>query len=169
MSSVATEPTKANEHGTASKYSEMQLVTFTLGQEEYGVDINKVREIIRLVEITKVPKAPAFVEGLINLRGSVVPIVDLRKRFDIPSAEDRNKMRIMVVDVNQKTIGIVVDSVSEVLLLAGENIQDVPSTVSSGVDGRFLQAVGNVNDKLMQLLDLDRIFSSEELGRMTEI
>ena len=169
MSSVATEPTKASEHGTASKYSEMQLVTFTLGQEEYGVDINKVREIIRLVEITKVPKAPAFVEGLINLRGSVVPIVDLRKRFDIPSAEDRNKMRIMVVDVNQKTIGIVVDSVSEVLLLAGENIQDVPSTISSGVDGRFLQAVGNVNDKLMQLLDLDRIFSSEELGRITEI
>ena len=168
MSSVATELTTANEQATASKYSEMQLVTFTLGHEVYGVDINKVREIICLVEITKVPKAPPFVEGLINLRGSVVPIVDLRKRFDIPPEEDRNKMRIMVVDVNQKTIGIIVDSVSEVLLLAGENIQDVPSTISSGIDGRFLQAVGNVNDKLMQLLDLDRIFSFEELGRMTE-
>jgi len=169
MPNVATESAKASEQATASKYSDMQLVTFTLGQEEYGVDINKVREIIRLVEITKVPKAPAFVEGLINLRGSVVPIVDLRKRFDIPSAEDRNGMRIMVVDVNQKTIGVVVDSVSEVLLLAGENIQDVPSTISSGVDGRFLQAVGKVNEKLMQLLDLDRIFSFEELGRMAKM
>jgi purine-binding chemotaxis protein CheW len=74
----------------------------------------------------------------------------------------------MVVDVNSKTIGVIVDSVSEVLLLPAENIQDVPSTVSSDVDGRFLQAVGKVNDKLMQLLDLDRIFSAEEMNKMTK-
>ena len=169
MSSVSTEPSVARQSATAPAYEDMQLVTFTLGQEEYGVDINKVREIIRLVDITKVPKAPAFVEGLNNLRGSVVPIVDLRKRFEISSNDDKNKMRIMVVDVNEKTIGVIVDSVSEVLLLAGENIQDVPSTISSGVDGRFLQAVGKVNEKLMQLLDLDRIFSTEELGKMASI
>jgi purine-binding chemotaxis protein CheW len=168
MSTITAETIRSTDATSLSTYSDMQLVTFTLGNEEYGVDINKVREIIRLVEITKVPKAPAFVEGLINLRGSVVPIVDLRKRFEIPSTNDRNRMRIMVVDVNSKTIGVIVDSVSEVLLLPAENIQDVPTTVSSDVDGRFLQAVGKVNDKLMQLLDLDRIFNAEEMSKITK-
>lgn len=166
MSSAATETFKTNRQSQHTRFEEVQLVTFTLGKEEYGVDINKVREIIRLVGITHVPKAPSFVEGLINLRGMVVPIVDLRKRFDIEADGDRKDIRIMVVDVNGKTLGVIVDSVSEVLRLQGENIEPAPATVSSGVDTRFLKGVGKIGDHLMLLLDLDKILSLEELGTL---
>jgi purine-binding chemotaxis protein CheW len=169
MSTVATEAAKTEEFTArpgAGEFEEVQLVTFTLGKEEYGVDINKVREIIRLVEITHVPKAPAFVEGLINLRGTVVPIIDLRKRFDIRVAGDEKKTRIMVVDVNGRTLGVVVDAVSEVLRLQGENIEPAPATISAGVDSRFLKGVGKIGENLMLLLDLDRILNPEELGSL---
>ena len=169
MSAVVTEPAEADEftvRQSAGEFEEVQLVTFTLGKEEYGVDINKVREIIRLVEITHVPKAPSFVEGLINLRGTVVPIIDLRKRFDIQAAGDEKETRIMVVDVNGRTLGVIVDAVSEVLRLHGENIEPVPATISAGVDSRFLKGVGKIGENLMLLLDLDRILNSEELGSL---
>ena len=149
--------------------SEQQLVTFTLGHEEYGVDITKVREINRLVEITHVPKAPEFVEGLINLRGTVVPIIDLRKRFAIESAGDEKQHRIIVVDVHGRTIGVIVDSVSEVLNLSAENIDQVPDTISSGVNQQFLKGVGKIGDRLMLLLDLDSILSADELGKLETI
>ncbi|MBN1916574.1 MAG: chemotaxis protein CheW [Verrucomicrobia bacterium] len=145
---------------------ESQLVTFTLGSEEYGVDINKVREINRLTEITHVPKAPPFVEGLINLRGTVVPIIDLRKRFDIEPAGDEKQQRIIVVDIGGRTIGVIVDSVSEVLNLSAEAIDEVPATISSGVNQRFLTGVGKIGERLMLLLDLDSILSAEELGTL---
>ncbi len=149
--------------------SEQQLVTFTLGHEEYGVDITKVREINRLVEITHVPRAPEFVEGLINLRGTVVPIIDLRKRFAIESSGDEKQHRIIVVDVHGRTIGVIVDSVSEVLNLSGENIDEVPETISSGVNQQFLKGVGKIGDRLMLLLDLDSILSADELGKLETI
>ena len=147
--------------------SEMQLVTFTLGPEEYGVDIGKVREINRLTEITHVPKAPPFVEGLINLRGTVVPIIDLRKRFDIEPASDEKQQRIIVVDIGGRTIGVIVDSVSEVLNLSAEAIDEVPATISSGVNQQFLTGVGKIGERLMLLLDLDSILSAEELGALS--
>ena len=149
--------------------SESQLVTFTLGHEEYGVDITKVREINRLVEITHVPRAPEFVEGLINLRGTVVPIIDLRKRFEIESSGDEKQHRIIVVDVHGRTIGVIVDSVSEVLNLSAENIDEVPETISSGVNSQFLKGVGKIGDRLMLLLDLDNILSADELGKLEAV
>ena len=158
--------TRTDTHGLDT---ESQLVTFTLGQEEYGVDISKVREINRLVEITHVPRAPGFVEGLINLRGNVVPIIDLRKRFDIKRSGDENQQRIIVVDVHGRTIGVIVDSVSEVLNLPAENIEGVPATISSGVNTQFLKGVGKIGDRLMLLLDLDSILSAEELGKLDNV
>ena len=158
--------TQTEKHDLAT---ESQLVTFTLGQEEYGVAINKVREINRLVDITHVPRAPEFVEGLINLRGTVVPIIDLRKRFAIESTGDEKSHRIIVVDVHGRTIGVIVDSVSEVLNLAAENIEEVPATISSGVNTQFLKGVGKIGDRLMLLLDLDRILSAEELGKLDDV
>ena len=158
--------TQSETHGLDT---ELQLVTFTLGHEEYGVNINKVREINRLVDITHVPRAPEFVEGLINLRGAVVPIIDLRKRFDIERLGDEKQQRIIVVDVHGRTIGVIVDSVSEVLNLAAENIEAVPATISSGVNTQFLKGVGKIGERLMLLLDLDSILSAEELGKLDEV
>ena len=148
---------------------EQQLVTFTLGQEEYGVDIGTVREINRLTDITHVPKAPEFVEGLINLRGTVVPIVDLRKRFDIEPAGDEKQRRIILVDVGGRTIGVIVDSVSEVLTLSAEHVDEVPATISSGVNTEFLRGVGKIGERLMLLLDLDSILSAQELGELNTV
>ncbi len=141
---------------------ELQLVTFRLGKEEYGVNIEQVREIIRIVEIIHVPKAPAFVEGLINLRGTVVSVIDLRKRFDIIPSGEKEAERIIVVEVQNRTIGVIVDSVLEVLRLSSSNIDDVPPTVS-GVDTKFLFGVGKIGERLMMLLDLDKVLSTEEL------
>jgi purine-binding chemotaxis protein CheW len=152
-----------SQSGARVSVAELQLVTFTLGHEEYGVEINKVREINRLTEITHVPKAPEFVEGLINLRGTVVPIVDLRKRFGIEPTGDAKQERIMVVDVHGRTIGVIVDSVAEVLSLSGDQIEEVPATISSGVNQRFLTGVGKIGERLMLLLDLDSLLSTEEL------
>lgn len=139
-----------------------QLVTFKLGKEEYGVAIEQVKEIIRIVEIISVPKSPTFVEGLINLRGTVVAVIDLRKRFDINPEGEKDDERIIVVEVQGRTIGVRVDAVSEVLRLAASSIDEVPPTVS-GVDSKFLLGVGKIGDRLLMLLDLDRILSSEEL------
>ncbi len=169
MNTVSSEPTQVEEQGKQVRFEEIQLVTFNLGKEEYGIDINKVREIIRLVEITHVPKAPSFVEGIINLRGVVVPIIDLRKRFDIKAQSDDKQARIMVIDVNNKTLGVIVDSVAEVLRLQGENIEPAPATISSSVDTRFLKGVGKIGDNLMLLLDMDMILSKKELGTLGEL
>lgn len=147
---------------------ELQLVTFRLGKEEYGVNIEQVREIIRVVEIIHVPKAPSFVEGLINLRGTVVSVIDLRKRFDITPSGEKEAERIIVVEVQNRTIGVIVDSVLEVLRLSSSNIDDVPPTVS-GVDTKFLFGVGKIGERLMMLLDLDKVLSTEELKGLDQL
>ena len=147
---------------------ELQLVTFRLGKEEYGVNIEQVREIIRIVEIIHVPKAPEFVEGLINLRGTVVSVIDLRKRFDITPSGEKENERIIVVEVQSRTIGVIVDSVLEVLRLSGSNMDDVPPTVS-GIDTKFLFGVGKIGERLMMLLDLDKLLSTDELKGLEQL
>src|SRR5512141_2159412 len=105
----------------------LQLVTFNISQEEYGVDILKVQEIIRTMEITKVPRAPDFVEGVINLRGKVIPIIDLRKRFDMDSRDHDSQTRIIVIELNNMIVGFVVDSVSEVLRIPASTVEAPPA------------------------------------------
>jgi purine-binding chemotaxis protein CheW len=139
----------------------VQLVSFRLGTEEYGVDISQVQEIIRLVEITHVPRAPHFMEGVINLRGQLIPIIDLRTRFGMPRIEPTKSTRIVVTEIGHKRVGIVVDSVSEVLNIPIENVEDAPEMVA-GVGTEYIQGVGKLGDRLIIVLDLSMVISTEE-------
>ena len=140
----------------------LQLVTFSIGSEEFGVDILKVIEIIRTMEITKVPKAPAFVEGVINLRGRVIPIIDLRRRFGLAEKAGDSDTRIIVFEINGMSVGFVVDSVSEVLRIPANTVEPAPPVVA-GVDSDYISGVGKLEDRLLILLDLDKLLSADDL------
>jgi purine-binding chemotaxis protein CheW len=142
-----------------------QLVSFRLAKEEYGIEITRVREIILFGEITRIPQTPDYIKGLINLRSTVIPIVDLRLRFGLPEGEQTDDTRIMVVNVGGKMIGIIVDAVSEVLRVAHEQIAPPPPTVATlGRD--YLTGLVRLEDRLLILLDIDRLFAAEELADM---
>jgi purine-binding chemotaxis protein CheW len=138
-----------------------QVVSFKLGSEEYGVDIAQVQEINRMVTVTHVPRAPVFMEGVINLRGQLIPIIDLRTRFGMPRAEHTKSTRIVVTEVGAKRVGMVVDSVSEVLRLPADAVEPAPDMVA-GVETEYIRGVGKVDDRLIILLDLSRVVSGAE-------
>ncbi|GAB6185265.1 chemotaxis protein CheW [Thermopirellula anaerolimosa] len=139
----------------------LQLVSFRLGQEEYGVEITKVQEIILMGEITKVPQTPEYIKGLINLRSSVIPIVDLRLRFGLPPQDTSDETRIMVVNVRGKTIGIIVDAVSEVLRINKDQIAPPPPTVA-GLGREYLTGLVKLDKRLLILLDIERILDEQD-------
>jgi purine-binding chemotaxis protein CheW len=139
----------------------IQVVSFKLGSEEYGVDIAQVQEIIRLVEITHVPRAPRFMEGVINLRGQLIPIIDLRTRFGMPRAASTKSTRIIVTEIGSKRVGMVVDAVSEVLNIPAENLEEAPEMIV-GVGTEYIQGVGKVDDRLIIMLDLTMVVSGDE-------
>ncbi len=139
----------------------LQLVSFNIGTEEFGIDILKVQEINRMVDITRVPRAPEFVEGIINLRGKVIPIIDVRKRFNMQLAEHDKNTRIVVVDIDGQIMGMVVDSVSEVLRIPASTIEPPPEVVSS-IDSEYIRGVAKLDDRLLIHLDLSKILSGEE-------
>jgi purine-binding chemotaxis protein CheW len=143
----------------------IQVVSFHLGNEEYGVDISQVQEIIRMVEITHVPRAPQFMEGVINLRGQLIPIVDLRTRFAMPHIDHTKSTRIVVTEVGAKKVGIIVDSVSEVINIPIEQIEEAPEMIA-GVGTEYIQGVGKVNDRLIILLDLTMVITGEEKAQL---
>lgn len=143
----------------------MQLVSFRLAQEEYGIEITKVQEIILMGEITRVPQTPDYIKGLINLRSTVIPIVDLRLRFGLSQEETTDETRIMVVNVAGKTIGIIVDAVSEVLRIAQEQIAPPPPTVA-GLGREYLTGLVKLDARLLILLDIDKILGGEEASAM---
>lgn len=145
-----------------------QLVTFKLDNEEYGVDIMQVQEIIRLGHIVRIPGAPPFVEGIMDLRGKVLPVVDLRRRFNLGSREHGTASRVVVVNIADMTLGLVVDAITEVLRLPKTAIEPPPRIVA-GIDARFLKGIGRVDKRLLILLDLDRIFAEEELREVGQI
>ncbi len=138
-----------------------QLVTFSIGDEEFGVNILQVQEIIRTMEITNVPRAPEFVEGVINLRGKVIPIVDMRRRFGLRSKEHDKYTRIIVIEIDMIIVGFVVDSVSEVLRIPANSVQPPPPVVA-GMDSDYIDGVGKLEDRLLILLDLDSLLDNEE-------
>jgi len=140
---------------------EQQLVVFQLGAELYGVEISRVHEIIRLQSITRVPRAPAFVEGVINLRGKVIPVVDLRRRFGLPTADHTRASRIVVVEIGDQVVGIIVDGVSEVLRV-NPSIVEPPSPVVAGIDSEYLHGIAKLPERLVILLDLDRVLARDE-------
>ncbi|MEM1155782.1 MAG: chemotaxis protein CheW [Pseudomonadota bacterium] len=137
---------------------QIQLVTFWVGSEEFAVEILAVREINRMLEITSVPEAPSYVEGVINLRGLIVPIVDIRKRFGAPSKKSDSETRIIVVEVNGRMIGFIVDRVNEVLRLNRDVIDPAPDLGNSDV-GQFISGVGKLEDRLIILLDIAKLIA----------
>lgn len=145
----------------------LQLVSFNIGTEEFGVDILKVQEINRMVEITRVPRSPDFVEGIINLRGKVIPIIDLRKRFNLQITDHDKNTRIVVVDIEGQTMGMIVDSVSEVLRIPASTIEPTPEVVTS-VDSDYIRGVAKLDNRLLIYLDLAKILTGEEYKMLAE-
>ena len=146
----------------------LQLVTFSIGEEEFGVDILSVQEIIRMMDITKVPRAPDFVEGVINLRGKVIPIIDLRRRFGLASKEHDKHTRIIVIEINNMIVGFVVDSVSEVLRIPASTVEPPPPVVA-GLESEYISGVGKLHDRLLILLDLDKLLSHADLESLGQL
>lgn len=143
----------------------LQLVTFTIGHEEFGVDILAVQEIIRTMEITKVPKAPHFVEGVINLRGKVIPIIDLRSRFNMSTKKHDKSTRIIVLEINTMIVGFVVDAVSEVLRVPANTVEPPPPVVA-GVESEYISGIGKLDDRLLILLDLNKLLGGVEINAL---
>ena len=148
--------------------TEQQLVVFDLSGEAYGIAIESVREIIRLQEITQVPRTPSFVEGVINLRGKVIPVVELRKRFGLEAKERDEDTRIVNVDIGGQEIGMVVDAVTEVLRISSNQVEP-PSAVITTADSGYLRGIAKLDDRLIILLDLDQILNTDEKAEIDEI
>lgn len=141
----------------------LQLVSFNIGTEEFGVDILKVQEINRMVKITRVPQTPDYVEGVINLRGKVIPIIDLRKRFGLEVKEYDKNTRIVVVDIVGNIMGMVVDSVSEVLRIPKNTIEPPPQIVT-GINTEYINGVAKLEDRLLIFLDLSKVIDFSEMN-----
>lgn len=139
-----------------------QLVSFHLDNEEYGVEVLKVREIIRMVNITHMPNTPPYIEGIINLRGKVIPIISMRRKFGLMDMENNNQTRVIIMDVGGELLGFTVDSVSEVIRISASEIQPSPSVAAGGVGQEYIAGVINHGDRLLVLLNLDMMFSNEE-------
>ncbi len=146
---------------------ERQLVVFSLLNENYGIDIYKVQEIIQYRDITYVPKAPPFVKGVINLRGRIIPVIDLKERFGLPEKEVTADTRIIVVEISSQTIGLIVDSVTEVLRIPNTNIEPPPPVTT--IEADFIEGVGKLDERLIIILDIDRILTKEEKRELAGI
>jgi purine-binding chemotaxis protein CheW len=140
--------------------AEKQMVLFELGSETYGLDIATVHEIIRMQPITKVPKAPIYVEGVINLRGKVIPVIDIGKRFGFEKSERAKNNRIVVVYIQDTTLGIIVDSVTEVIRIPNDAVEAVSDIVSTG-NSDYLQGIAKLGDKMVILLALEKLLSTD--------
>lgn len=145
-----------------------KFVTFGLCSERYGIDVGKAKEILARYEIVPLPKTPEFIEGIISLRGDIIPIVDLRKRFSLPSKDKDNETRIIVLELKDFTVGIQVDTVFEVLKLAEDEVEPPPPLVA-GLKAEYLEGVAEVEGRLTTILNLDEIFSSTERIELTDI
>jgi len=145
----------------------VQLVSFHLDGEEYALEILRVQEIIRMQDLTRVPNSPNFVEGVINLRGKVIPVVGLRKRFGLAPLPADKHTRIVVVEVNGTVVGLVVDSVSEVLRIAADTIEPPPRL--GKVEREYVSGVGKLENRLLLLLDVDYLLSDSEQGQVGQV
>jgi purine-binding chemotaxis protein CheW len=139
----------------------LQLVSFNIGQEEFGLDIQRIQEINRMVDITRVPNSPEFVSGVINLRGKVIPIIDLRKRFGFPLKENNKNTRIIVVELGETVIGFIVDAVQEVIRIP-KSITEPPPPIVAGIGSEYITAVAKLENRLLILLDPERILLEKE-------
>lgn len=141
--------------------SEKQYVVFKLGKEEYGIDIMNVTEIIQYQESVKVPNSPKFIEGIINYRGKVIPIICLKKKFGIEDSLRDGNTRIIVINLNEKQIGFIVDEASQTVRIDDANIDPTPDIIV-GIERRYITGVGKIDDRLIILIDLEKVLTDEE-------
>ncbi len=149
-------------HTAASTEDPLQFVIAGIGREEFAIDVLSVQEIIRLVELTRLPKAPPFVEGVINLRGRIIPVLNLRRRFGLSETTVTDRQRIVVVMVRQRMVGLLVDEVAEVLRIGLSAIEPPPSIMGSSTGAEFTRGVGRLDDRLIVVLDLERLLLPAE-------
>ncbi|WP_373073732.1 chemotaxis protein CheW [Sulfurimonas sp.] len=148
---------------TSSRY-----LTFFVDGEQYGVDISRIKEIIAPINITHIPKTPVYVKGVINLRGSVIPVVDVRLKFGMEEKEMDMESAIIIYEVNKVSIGFIVDNVEDVLSIDSKNISDSPS-FGSGIDTSFIESVAEVDNEVIMLLNLEKIFEADELLNISKL
>lgn len=159
---MATTPNmKSQKESKVQAEEYLKLVSFNLGNEEFGLDIKSVQEINRMVDITRVPNSPEFVTGVINLRGKVIPIIDLRKRFGFPPKEHDRNTRIIVVELASMIVGFIVDAVREVIRIPKDIIEPPPSIIA-GIGSEYIAAVAKLENRLLIILDLERILQEKE-------
>jgi len=148
----------------------LQLVNFRLRDEEFGVDIGSVREITRVVDITHIPEAPSFIQGVTNLRGQIIPVVDLAKQFGLtPQEKLPESARIVVTEVGGQTVGMLVDEVPEVLKIPDENIEPTPELIQTEVRKDYIKGVGKLENRLIVLLDLEKVLAPQELEEVAKV
>lgn len=148
-----------------------QLISFMVGSEEYGMELLSVKEVIRAPTVTRLPRAPSFVKGIINLRGDVIPVVDLRDKFGLEATADTAATRVIVVDVEGRLVGMVVDSASQVVRIPADQIEP-PPPVAGGLPSEIIKGVGKIDGRLVILLNIGVILSADErieLDRMEAV
>ncbi len=145
-----------------------QFVNFRLSDEEYAIPILQVEEIIRYERITRVPTSAEFIEGVLNLRGRVIPVVDLRKRFGLTKSEHNNASRILVVEIEDHVVGLIVDAVSEVRTIEKRQI-DPPPPLGTGISAEYIYGMGKIDDRLVILLNVQKILKEDEKAAVAEV
>jgi purine-binding chemotaxis protein CheW len=146
-----------------------EYLTFRLGTEEYGIDILKVQEIRGYEQPTRIAGAPAFLKGVVNLRGVIVPIVDLRIKFGLGSAEYNSFTVVIILNIAKKIVGVVVDQVSDVVALDSKDIRPAPTFSEAVVESTFIQGIGQVDDRMLILTDIERLLTASEMGLAFEV
>lgn len=146
----------------------IKAVIFQLKDEEYGVDVHQVQSIERMIHITRVPKMPDFVKGVINLRGVVTPIIDLKERFSIETSDYTESTRIIIVQVDDKEVGLIVDSANDVIDIPTEKIEQPPEVVGK-IESDYIRGVAKLDDRLLILLNLNKVLNAEELAAIADI
>lgn len=148
---------------------EMKVIVFALGQEEYGIEVDKVRTIERIQPITRVPKAPAFIKGVINLRGVVIPVIDLRGRFGLEETVTTDNSRIIIVAANELEVGFIVDSANDVIDIDTESI-DTPPEVVGGIKAKYLHGIAKIGEKrLLVMLNLSEVLNRKEIMQLEQL
>ncbi len=147
---------------------EIQLVVFMLGEEEFACEIKNVAEVLKMVKVTPLPRSIEFVEGVINLRGEVIPVIDLRKRFNLADVDRTSESRIIIVEVNERLFGLIVDSVSEVARLPHKQIQEAPDRIA-GDRNDLIKGVGKIDQRMLIILNIDELLSDKEKVALDDI
>ena len=160
MAEIEQQPVENNENKVDVENS-INLVTFKLGNNEYAIDIMQAKEIIKMEKITLIPNAPDYVEGVINLRGNIIPIVDLKKRFNLEENDGEKNTGIIIVKIDDVDMGIIIDAISKVVSISNSNIQPPPPMLS-GIGQKYIKGVAKLDDKLLVVLDLEKLIVGDD-------